>query len=214
MSVFESITGNPYTIDPDFAVMRGRVVGKQTVEHVDHRRNVTIRTTRTLIDIGRPDPIEPADPDRTIAHEGPQALGFKPVKRTRTSDLLERVYEVLAERTFNSTQLATATGESTARIRGLIRNHPEGFEVVARGLYGNVYGLPGHSYAEPVYHGSMRAIVDYLREHGPSTAPAICAALGIVYSTFTNARNANPGVVRVVGVTEARSSAQIWGLAA
>ena len=212
MGVFESITGRPYSLDggcnQPFGPQHRAIIYDWSIRRYRYVIMQSLATSR--------DRVAPTDPDATIAHEGPQALGFKPVKRSATADLLERVVAVLEERTLNSTQLASSTGESTARIRGLIRNHPEGFEVVARGLYGNVYGLPGHCYADPVYHGSMRAIVDYLRQHGPATAPEICAALGIAYDTFTNARKGNPEAIKCVEKVRTEQNnnrqVQIWAL--
>lgn len=211
-----STAGHAFTTDPQYAAFTGRVVHEYTVRREDKRRGCTIFTTYQVIDIGRSDPVIPADPDATIVHEGPHAIGFRPCKHGDTAELLAKVRELLRERPLNSTEIAIATGNGRNRIQKLFINQPAGFVVVLRGATGNVWGIEGVAY-EPAYKGSMGAIVDYLCEHGPSTAPAICSALGIVYDTFSNARIYNPGVLKLVDKVRTEHSnnrlIQVWGLA-
>lgn len=217
MSDNVSTAGHAFTNDPQYAAFTGRVVHEYTVRREDKRRGCTIFTTYQVIDIGRSDPVLPADPEATIGYEGPQALGFRPCKHGNTAELIAEVRELLALRPLNCTEIAIATGNGRNRIQKLFVNQPDGFVVVLRGINGNVWGLEGVTYREVIYNGAMGRIVAYLREHGPSTAPAICAVLGIVHDTFTNAKIGNPNVIKCVDRKPTEHSnnrlVQVWALA-
>ena len=69
MNIYNHIHSKVFANDNDYDALHGRVVAEYTVERVDKRRNCTIRTTYEVIDIGRPDRVQPADPDAQMEAE-------------------------------------------------------------------------------------------------------------------------------------------------
>lgn len=211
MSDKVSTAGHAFTRDVDYYEFLGEPYTRVYYDWTTRRYySCVCQAPKTPRDVVAP------DPDAAIAHEGPHALGFRPCKHGNTAELIAEVRELLRERPLNCTEIATATGNGRNRIQKLFINQPAGFVVVLRGVNGNVWGLEGVTYHEVIYNGAMARIVAFLREHGPSTAPDICAALGIVFDTFTNAKIGNPGVIKCVDkVATAHSNnrlVQVWAL--
>lgn len=88
MNTYDHIQSRVYANDPDYDAFRGRLIAEYTVERVDKRRNCTIRTTYEVIDIGRPDPVSPVDPD---AQMGPESLGYDRLAAVRAAHARARV---------------------------------------------------------------------------------------------------------------------------
>jgi DNA-binding transcriptional ArsR family regulator len=72
---------NSTTYDP--YAFTGNLVATYTVTREDKRRNCTIRTTIEVIDVGRPDPIPPVDPDAMIDVDESEDDAPKPVAKRR-----------------------------------------------------------------------------------------------------------------------------------
>jgi hypothetical protein len=65
-SIYESITGNAYTTDPDYSAFTGRVVRTISTTFYDPTLGAWIKRTCEYIDIGRADPVVPVDPESMI----------------------------------------------------------------------------------------------------------------------------------------------------
>lgn len=209
--------GRVYANDPDYDNLRGRVVTRHAVVGIT-RDGWKVRHEVTVVDFGKPPAVE-VDPDAAIADEGVDPDGRLRRRRPKadTQETLDRIHDLLTDRPLNTVEIASRIGASVNRVKNLLRNHPAGFVVVANGITGFVYGLEDYTYRQPFYSPAMQRIVDYLREHGPSTTPEICDALDIWKDTLWKAIKAHPGVIRVVGEQPRKGggkAAHIWGLAA
>jgi hypothetical protein len=200
----------------DYAHYSGRVVRKFVKPlGVTLDGHVIGRVTR-IIDLGRPDPIPPSDPDEAIADDPwKDAEPPKPPKpQGKTMKLLAAIVEQLQERPLSTAELATVNNVSHDRIKELMRRYKDSFDALGRGVYGYVFGIKGQSYA-PIYTPNMQRIMAYLNEHGPSTANQICDSLGIDPGTFSATNDRYSGVLTVVGYrTDSKSTkrARLWAL--
>jgi len=181
VNTYDHIQSRVFANDNDYDAFRGRVVAEYTVERVDKRRNCTIRTTYEVIDIGRPDPVSPVDPD---AQMGPESLG---TDRDSIRAAMEAVQENKAKRTAELlAQLADAfdrhgpmtaydvgmrLGVAGARALAVLRAHRDRFEFF--GGQSARWGNLGQTYTPTQMRRvspTMRALRDALEQHGPQTA--------------------------------------------
>lgn len=213
MSVYvDPIHGKAYANDPWYDAMRGRIVQQYTVTGITDDGWV-VRHTRTVLDFGRVPP-PTVDPNEAIGDLSDDSPDRKP--QAKTVPLLESIYDALSEQPMNARQLAHATGATVNRIQAILRDHSTGLVILAKCAWGHVYGLEGCDYP-PVYSATMQRIVDYLREHGPTSTPDLCAALNMHKPSIFEAIRKHPGAVVEAGTQAAQGTggkrALVWDVA-
>lgn len=178
---------NAYAGDPDFDNLHARFVARHEVVGIT-RDNWVVRHIVTVADFGKPDRA-PADPDALIGDDGTDPDGIprrNHSKQAKTERLLARIHAALQDRALSASELATALDVTATRVRGVLRDHIDGLVEVGRGTYGVLYGLRGHAYAPRTDHSPLlRRVVAYLREHGPTPSPQLCADLGVNRHTIS-----------------------------
>lgn len=222
MSGLLSIHGSAFTRDVDYSAFRGRLVGQYTVERHDERRNCTIRTTYEVIDIGRADPLPPADPDAQLGIEPWEAdsepfvtavRGKKDALAERDGLLMASVKAHLADYGESSVRIiAENVGASSNAVTNHLRKHTGVYVYLGgpRGLWGLVGVEYGLSPSLPQYVYVFRAA---LQKHGPMTVAELCRVTGIMRGSATVGMARFTDIfVKVGHATRGRMMAAIWGL--
>lgn len=138
MNTYDHIQSKVYANDPDYDALHGRLVAEYTVERVDRRRNCTIRTTYEVIDIGKPPPVAPVDPDKAMQPEtnfrersAPVAAmaGKQRAKAQRAALLVEKLTAAFVEHgPMCAYDVAVIVGAAGATALKVLRAHREHFE--------------------------------------------------------------------------------------
>lgn len=170
-----------------------------------------VRHQITVFDFNKP-PIDAANPDATIAPDYKRPRK----KHVATETLLADIRTLLLDKPMTAREMAEVLDSRPHLVGKALLHHPDGFVVLAKGLTGHVWGVEGVEYP-PVHTGAIGQIVNYLREHGASTAREICEAIGMGNSTFYSAHERSPGVLRCTEVRRSDNAhgglVQVWEIA-
>lgn len=213
MNTLERTTGNAFTRDVDYNEFLG---APKRVARYDW----TIRKYRWMV-VSEPktpkDAVTPTNPDAVIADDGTDVDGNTRREMEaygKTREALRQIRQLLLERPLSTRELADLMGATLNRVKAIMINHPEDFEIVTQTRRGHVYALKGHTYPERYLTKSMPKLVAHLREHGPNTINQIYELTRVPIIQIYASIKDNPGVmVRIGSRKTRRGMTDVWGLA-
>lgn len=209
----------------EYDAMTGYVTGEYVSEWTG-RDGTLWRTLTTVINLGRPDRGQVADPDHIDRPaQLPASGGLRPdaaIAATKRAGLAReqaaclRIEGLLRERgPMNVSALSNALGIWRGLMRKALRANPDKFVPV--GAKKEKWGLVGVTYPDAPKRDTSMALAmrAYLLACGPSTRVQIQAALGVSDSSVYLTIKGHPHYFCIVGATPVENniaSSRIYGL--
>lgn len=223
---FSPIHGNAYANDPQYDRMTGRVTHRHEIVGMT-LDGWKVRHIVEVIDLGKPAPVDAADPDAQLADEfcadfSPHvANGLAAIRENKAERQRHLRAEIVATLRENGPASANAITErlgngAYARVLDTLRRNPQAF-VLLGGQF-KVWGLPGQTYTPQVVKLGSKlrtALLESLGVHGPQTARELWQRLGGDQTSISKCLLRNVDDFCVVEMRPAMGTVpptRVWGL--